>query len=205
MTELVLATGNPGKIKELKGPLERLDIRLRSLGEFSLPPIDESGSTFEENAILKASTVAEATGLWAIGEDSGLVVDALGGAPGVHSARYAGNNADDASNVQKLLKAMADVPKEMRQARFMTVMALASPGGTIRTTEGTCEGHIGFEPQGQGGFGYDPVFIPSGETRTFGQMSLEEKALFSHREKALKSMLVIIKELVRSGQKTGRA
>lgn len=147
------------------------------------PEVEEDGATFEENAIKKAVTLARATGLWALADDSGLEVEALGGIPGVHSARYAGEPIKYSANNKKLLDALRG--ESNRRARFRTVIALASPSGETRTVEGVCEGVITEKPRGRKGFGYDPIFQPDGYSLTFGEMDPEEKNRISHRAKAL--------------------
>ena len=156
--------------------------------------IDENGETFEENAVIKAQAVARATGLCALADDSGLAVDALGGAPGVHSARYAGQHGDDAANNALLIENMKDVAAEDRTAQFVCAMALALPNGETHTVQGACPGVITYAPRGEGGFGYDPYFeYVSGET--FSEMPEEEKNRVSHRALAMRAMLPYLEEL----------
>lgn len=194
-TIIVLATRNTGKIHELAALLAPLGAEVRGLAEYpAIPEIPETGATFEENALIKARAVAEATGLVAVADDSGLVVDALHGAPGVHSARYAGEDATDAANNEKLLAALAGVPDEQRGCRFVSVIAAVAPaalGGASVTLRGTWEGRVAHEPKGENGFGYDPLFIDreSPEERRAAQMSREEKNAVSHRGKALRVLL----------------
>ena len=191
---LVLASNNAHKIRELS---ELLDDRFRmiSMREAGFAEeIEENGQTFEENAVLKARAVAKATGLCALADDSGLSVDALDGAPGVLSARFAGAHGDDRANNALLIEKMADVPAEDRTAQFVCAMALALPNGDIRTVEGTCPGVITFSPRGEGGFGYDPYFeYLSGET--FAEMPAEEKNRVSHRANAMRAMLPLLEKL----------
>jgi XTP/dITP diphosphohydrolase len=149
-----------------------------------LPEVEEDGATFEANAAKKAAALARASGLWALADDSGLEVAALGGAPGVRSARYAGEPSDAAANTRRLLAEMAG--RTDRAALFRCVVALADPSGRVRTVEGACEGRIAETPRGAGGFGYDPVFVPEGETRTFAEMPPAEKHARSHRGAALR-------------------
>ncbi|WP_283607180.1 XTP/dITP diphosphatase [Faecalispora anaeroviscerum] len=177
----VIATHNQKKLKELKRILEPLgfDAVIRE----ELPEVEETGTTFAENALLKAESACKVTGMPAIADDSGLVVDALGGAPGVYSARYAGEGATDKQRYEKLLKELHDVPAEQRTARFVSVVCCVFPDGKILTEEGTCEGIIAFEPKGEGGFGYDPIFLV-GE-RSYAEMAAEEKDQISHRGRAL--------------------
>ena len=191
---LVIASNNAHKIREIA---DMVDDRLRviSMREAGFDgDIDENGETFEENAVIKARTVARATGYCALGDDSGLSVDALDGAPGVHSARYAGVHGDDRANNDLLIANMADVPAEDRTAEFVCAMALALPSGEVRTVQGSCPGVITFSPRGEGGFGYDPYFeYLSGET--FAEMGQEEKNRISHRAQALQAMLPYLEDL----------
>lgn len=183
---IVLASSNAGKLKELTRLLPQ-GFEVRSASEFDvvLPP--ETGSTFEENASIKALHTARETGNLAIGDDSGLVVDALGGAPGVFSARFAGHPPSDERNIAKLLADLADVPAAERTARFQCAVTLASPTGATTTRHGEIEGSIGFEKRGSNGFGYDPVFvIPDG--RTFAELDAEAKDGMSHRGVALRAL-----------------
>ena len=181
---LVLATRNQGKISEFRALLSGFDVELKSLKEFGpIPSAVEDGATFEENAYKKALFAARALGLPALADDSGLVVPALGGHPGVRSARYAGNGADDRANNLKLLKAMEGVKN--RKAAFECVIAVAVPRGPSLIYEGKCEGEIIQTPAGDQGFGYDPLFYCPPLKKTFAQMSLEEKNRVSHRGKAM--------------------
>jgi len=192
---LVLATRNPGKIEELRALLQDLPVELRDLTDFPwLPPLPEPGSTFSENALAKARLVTARTGLPALADDSGLEVEALGGEPGVYSARYAGPEADDAANNAKLLAALAQVPAGQRRARFTAVVAVTFPDGREFLGQGECWGEIGFFPRGDGGFGYDPLFIVAGLGRTMAELSAEEKNRISHRARAL----VQVKEILKS-------
>lgn len=177
----VIATHNAKKLKELKRILEPLgfDAVIRE----DLPEVEETGTTFAENALLKAESACKVTGMPAIADDSGLVVDALGGAPGVYSARYAGEGATDRQRYEKLLDELREVPTEQRTARFVSAVCCVFPDGTILTAEGACEGIIAFEPKGEGGFGYDPIFLV-GE-RSYAEMTAEEKDSISHRGRAL--------------------
>ncbi len=200
--KLVLATRNKGKVAEIKKILEDLpEVELLSLRDFpDLAPIEETGKTFQENAILKAKTVANSTGCWALADDSGLVVEALNGAPGVYSARYAGKNATDTSNNQKLLKALEKVPWEKRRAAFVCVMALCSPKGKCYTCEGRFEGIISFEPKGNAGFGYDPVFYVPEYDKTVAELTPEIKNMISHRAQALKKIKPLLIQIIRSSE-----
>ncbi|MFC1881763.1 XTP/dITP diphosphatase [Thermodesulfobacteriota bacterium] len=181
---LVIATGNPGKTAEIRGLLTGFPINIKNLDDFGpIPPVDEDGDTFDENAYKKASFVSKILGLPALADDSGLVVEALGGAPGVYSARYAGENATDTQRYTKLLEEMKGHTN--RQAAFECVLSLAVPTGAALTYEGRCEGLIAEKPSGDCGFGYDPVFYYPPLKKTFGQLSREEKSRISHRGKAL--------------------
>ena len=191
---LVIASNNPHKIREIT---QMVDDRMNviSMREAGFDQeIDENGDTFEDNAKIKALAVAKATGYCALGDDSGLAVDALDGAPGVHSARYCGHHGDDAANNALLIRNMADVPAQDRTAQFVCAMALALPGGQVTTVQGSCPGVITFAPRGEGGFGYDPYFeYLSGET--FAEMAQEEKNQISHRAQAMRAMLPHLEEL----------
>ncbi len=181
---LVVATGNRGKLEEFRKILPDYEIVSMREAGFS-EEIEENGTTFEENALIKARTVMEATGKTAIADDSGLMVDALGGAPGIYSARYAGENATDADLVKKLLGEMQDVPKEERGAAFVSVIAYVTPDGEEKTFRGECRGYIDFAPKGDNGFGYDPVFMVPAYGKTFAELEMEEKNVISHRGRAL--------------------
>ncbi|MEW6052249.1 MAG: XTP/dITP diphosphatase [Nitrospirota bacterium] len=185
--ELVLATRNRKKIDEIVRITHNLGVRVLTLDDFpGCPEVEEDGTTFEENATKKAVTVAQFTGIASLADDSGLEVEALNGAPGVLSARYAGEEADDRKNVEALLREMQSLTN--RKARFVCCMALAYPGGAIRIFNGYAEGTIGTEPRGSNGFGYDPVFYPAGYTITFAEMSGREKDSLSHRGMALEKL-----------------
>ena len=184
--KILIASRNVHKIREIREIFSLPSVEWVSAADIpGLPDVEENGDTFEANARKKATELAAASGLWALADDSGLEVDALGGAPGVHSARYAGEPCDHARNNDKLLAALADVPPEKRTARFRCVAALASPDGTVRTVSGTCPGHIATERHGAAGFGYDPLFIPEGETQTFAELGPEIKNSMSHRGRAM--------------------
>jgi XTP/dITP diphosphohydrolase len=190
---LLLATRNRGKALELCELLARENVVLDTLADHpNLPDVEETGKTFEENARLKASAGARATGTWALGEDSGLEVDALDGAPGVFSARYAGVHGDDAANNALLLRELGG--KTDRRARFVCCMALARPDGSIAaTSRGFCEGRIREEPAGTGGFGYDPLFVPENGLATLAELEAREKSLLSHRGQALRAILGLLR------------
>lgn len=184
--KLVLGTGNPGKVRELRELFRGLPFDLMSLKDFAhIEDVSETGSTFEENAILKARGFAAQTGHLALADDSGLEVEALGNAPGVLSARFAGVEAGYPTKMQKLLDMLAETGDQSRRARFVCVMALVRPGGDLLyTAAGTCPGTISTEPFGTSGFGYDPIFVPDGFDRSFGELGDEVKSQISHRARA---------------------
>ena len=188
MTKLVLATRNKHKILELQTLLKSLNIELLTLNDFpNHPPLIEDGDTFQENALKKARTVFQHTKLPALADDSGLEVFFLNKRPGVRSARYAGENASDEQNNEKLLGEMRGVAPRRRKAQFRAVLALAGPGYE-ETTEGICTGRLGESPRGTNGFGYDPIFIPDGFMKTYAELTAEEKNTISHRAKAAEVM-----------------
>lgn len=199
-TQIVLASTNPGKLREFARLLD--DPRIELLSMVPLVPLDfcveETGLTFEDNAVLKAVAVARATGLPALADDSGIEVDALGGRPGVYSARYAGPSATDAMNNALLLRELADVPRERRTARFVCCLVCAVPtSGIVECVAkafGVVEGHIGDAPRGEGGFGYDPLFEPVGFMgQTTAQLSGADKDRISHRGRASRQLLVLLR------------
>ncbi|SLM49306.1 Non-canonical purine NTP pyrophosphatase [Nitrospira japonica] len=193
ITELVLATRNLHKGEELTALLSSLGIRVRTLAEFpDAPEVIEDGDTCEANAVKKARTIADVTGLPAVADDTGLEVDALDGRPGVFAARYAGEHVTYEDNWRKLLKELAGVSREGRQARFLTVAALALPGGVVEVAQGTLEGIIAEEPAGTGGFGYDPVFHVPELGKTLAELSAEQKNCISHRAKAFAEIREIL-------------
>lgn len=184
VTILVLATTNKNKIKEFQEIVKNFPIEIRSVGDFGpIPECIEDGETFDDNAYKKALHTAKILGLPAIADDSGLEVEALGGAPGVYSARYAGESATDEENCEKLLRELAD--KENRKAAFKCVLSIAVPSGPALTYEGSCEGIILKEKRGKSGFGYDPLFFYEPLNKTFAECNMEEKNKVSHRGKAL--------------------
>jgi len=186
---VLLATRNAGKVREILEVLGDLPVQFKSLEQFaSLPEAEETGKTFAENARIKAVHYSALTGLPAIAEDSGLEVDALGGLPGVNSARFAGRHGDDAANNAKLLEMLRGVPDERRTARFRCVCVLAEAGQIIAQTEGVIEGVILHEPRGTGGFGYDPLFFVPDLGRTTAEISVQEKNAISHRGRAIRAM-----------------
>jgi XTP/dITP diphosphohydrolase len=191
---IVLATANADKAREMIDALAGLDVELVPRPA-SVPDVDETGSTLLENARLKAFGLRDATDEDALADDTGLEVDALGGAPGVWSARYAGEDATYADNVEKLLTEMAEARRNARTARFRTVLVLARTDGSEVVVHGVAEGVIADEPRGGGGFGYDPVFVPAGgRGRTFAEMTLAEKQALSHRGRALRALAVRLRE-----------
>ncbi len=187
--DVVLATRNKKKIEEMKRIIADLSISIQTLDDFiGCPEVEEEGVTFEENAVKKAQTVARYTGKPSVADDSGLEVYVLNGDPGTLSARYAGEDADDRKNIEKLLFEMRSIADEQRGARFVCCIALAFPEGSVKTFFGYVEGMIGREPRGFQGFGYDPVFYPEGYNRTFAEMTADEKDALSHRGKALRKL-----------------
>ena len=185
---IVLATKNAGKMKEFQQLLKNFPVEIKNLNDFGpIPEVEENGATFDDNAYKKASFTARVLGLPAIADDSGLVVEALGGAPGVRSARYAGENATDKENMEKLLHEMEG--KTNRKAAFECVISIAVPSGPALTYEGRCEGEIATKPEGISGFGYDPVFYFPEYGKTFAEISSEEKNRVSHRGRALQEVV----------------
>jgi XTP/dITP diphosphohydrolase len=196
--KLLVATNNPGKLEEYRGllgdfPLEITNLRAEGI---DFEP-EETGLTFEENAVLKARAFAETSGLLTLADDSGLEIDALEGAPGVHSARYGGTRrGEDVRRYEIVLRQLEDVPWDQRTARFRCVVAVALPGGPIHTAQGSVEGYINFEPRGEHGFGYDPVFFIPDHDCTMAQLPPETKNRISHRARAAQAALPIIRQLV---------
>lgn len=191
MPELLIATKNSGKIKELEKILRDFPFRLHSLNAFPdvIEP-EETGATFAENAILKARYYALQTKLPALADDSGLEVEALNNAPSVFSARYAGANATDAERIDKLLNRLDKTPDEKRCARFVCAMAIADETGAIKfVAEGVCSGKIAFAARGTNGFGYDPIFIPDGFSATFGELASDIKQQISHRARSMEKII----------------
>ncbi len=198
--EILLATGNGNKVKELQKMLDEqpqskgwVVKSLRDFPDIVIPA--EDAPDFLGNALIKARAAAKQTGLLTLADDSGLAVDALDGAPGVRSARYAGEEHDDAANNAKLLRAMAAVPAAKRTARFMCCIALVAPDGREDHAVGACEGRIALEPKGEDGFGYDPLFIVDGLNKTMAELTMAEKNKISHRGKALKEILPKINKI----------
>jgi XTP/dITP diphosphohydrolase len=187
---LVIATHNPGKLREFEAMLAPWRLKLRSAGELGLPEPEETGATFEANAELKAVAATTASGLPAIGDDSGLAVEALGGEPGIYSARWAGNGRDRDFNramrrVEDKLQATGATTPDRRRAKFVAVICYAEPGGHRGFFRGEVAGTLVWPPRGGRGFGYDPVFVPDGDTRTFGEFDPAEKDAMSHRARAV--------------------
>ena len=194
--ELVLATGNKGKIVEFQRLLEGEDIEIHSMKEFqNIGEIVENGTTFAENALIKARTVAKATGKPALADDSGLMVDALDGAPGIYSARFAGDGHDDEANNDKLLDLLKDVPDEKRTAQYFCAIAIVLPSGEEYVVDGACKGRILRERQGTGGFGYDPMFFVDEFDKTFAEVPMDEKNKISHRGIANRKAIEVLKKL----------
>ncbi|MDQ1748275.1 MAG: XTP/dITP diphosphohydrolase [Frankiaceae bacterium] len=196
-SRVVLATRNPHKVRELSRILTPYGVGLASLDEWpDVPDVAETGTTFAENALLKARAVSVATGLVAVADDSGLEVDALNGMPGVLSARWAGRHGDDAANLALVLAQVADVPEPRRTAAFVCAAAAVAPGGAEIVVEGRVDGSLLRAPRGDGGFGYDPIFVPAGESRTTAEMTAEEKDALSHRGKAFRALAPRLNELL---------
>lgn len=204
--ELVLATRNRHKGEELAALLGDLGITIRTLDEFpDAPDVVEDGDTCEANAVKKARTIAEFTGLPAVADDTGLEVDALGGRPGVYAARYAGEDATYEENCQKLLRELMGVPCERRTARFLTVAAIVLPSDRIRVAQGTLEGVIAEEANGTLGFGYDPVFLIPEFGKTLAQLSVDQKNKISHRAKAFTQAKDLLREMEFEMLESGRS
>ena len=212
MIKLLVATNNPGKVREYEALLRGLPLTLTYLAQEGIDiEVEETGTTFAENARLKAAAYARANGLLTLADDSGLEVDALGGEPGTRSARYAGQGASDEDRHRLLLSKLEGVPWERRTARFRCVIAVATPQGEVCTAEGTCEGVIAFEPKGEHGFGYDPVFYMAEHGQTMAELEPEVKNRISHRARAAEGARRILQELLgdttdlgeRTGERTG--
>jgi len=198
--KIVLATKNLHKIEEIQHAIENFGIELLSLLDFpNMPDVVEDGLCLEENSLKKAKEISIFTGFTALADDTGLEVDALGGAPGVFSARYAGIEADYSANNIKLLKEIQQIAHPWRTARFRCVMTLYGQN-ILEVAEGRLEGHIIDNNKGKNGFGYDPIFVPKGYTITLAEMSMEEKNAISHRGQAVNKMAVIIKKLIKNNK-----
>ncbi|MDG1667830.1 MAG: RdgB/HAM1 family non-canonical purine NTP pyrophosphatase [Opitutae bacterium] len=192
---LIIATGNVHKVEEFELLLKNLDFNVCSAEVCGgMPEVDENGSTFAANAQLKAKALRKLApmGAWVMADDSGLEVDALDGAPGIYSARYAGEDASDHDNLVKLLDAIKNVPKEKRTARFRCVLCVIDPDGYTTHYDGSCEGRLDVEVHGDRGFGYDPIFVPDGYSESFAQLGDEVKSQLSHRAKAVEWMRTIV-------------
>lgn len=190
MKQIMIATKNEGKVKEFAELFQRHGIHVKSLLDVEdSVDVEETGTTFAENAILKAETISKITGEAVIADDSGLVIDALDGRPGVYSARYAGEQKNDEANIDKVLSELKEVPLEKRTAHFVCVIAVAVPGKETETFTGTCDGLIMRERSGKNGFGYDPIFYLSQKGSTMGELTKQEKNRVSHRALALKKMM----------------
>jgi XTP/dITP diphosphohydrolase len=196
MKEIIIASKNKGKVKEFETLLAPMGFQVQSLLDYPHSiDVEETGTTFEENAILKAETIANMYQRVTIADDSGLVIDYLGGKPGIYSARYAGPEKNDQANMVKVLEELSDVEAiEDRTARFACALALATPGEKTKTVVGFCEGFIAKEPSGENGFGYDPIFIVRDLHQTMAELTKEEKNKISHRANALKKLTEVIKQ-----------
>ncbi|MGW7575405.1 RdgB/HAM1 family non-canonical purine NTP pyrophosphatase [Streptomyces sp. NPDC054765] len=196
---LILATRNAGKVTELRAILEAADLDVDLVGADAypdVPDVRETGVTFAENALLKAHALAEATGHPAVADDSGLCVDVLGGAPGIFSARWSGTHGDDRANLGLLLAQLGDIADAHRAAHFACAAALALPDGTERVVEGRLQGTLRHTPAGTGGFGYDPILQPLGETRTCAELTPAEKNAISHRGQAFRALAPVVREFL---------
>ena len=194
LKELIFASHNKGKIKEIKELLAPLNIAVKTSDDIEIPDVEETGTTFAENSLLKSSAIAKITGIACIADDSGLCVDALNGAPGVYSARYAPNR-DFNKGIDKLLTEMKESANKSRSAHFSCVISLAYPDGKYEIFEGRVDGNIAEKKQGNGGFGYDPLFIPDGFDKSFAELGSEIKNNISHRARAMQKLLAYLKSL----------
>lgn len=199
--KLIIATHNQGKLAELRALLAQHVKDLRpehviSAADLNLPDVKEDGLSFADNALLKARAVAAATGIAAVADDSGLSVDVLGGAPGIFSARWAGQHGDDEANNRLILAQLSDIAPEHRGAQFVCAAALVTPDGFEHVAEGVLEGQLLTAPRGNGGFGYDPLFMPAGETRSTAELSADEKNAISHRARAFTALAEVIADRV---------
>ncbi|MFN2543226.1 MAG: RdgB/HAM1 family non-canonical purine NTP pyrophosphatase [Actinomycetota bacterium] len=194
---VAIASRNPGKVEEILAICADWPVRWLTASDDPArwPDVEETGSTYLENALLKARAVPESLGVPAVADDSGIEVDALGGAPGMRSARFAGERATDDENLRKLIDALGDVPPTERTARYRCVALMAGPTGTDPMwAEATCDGHLVLYPRGEGGFGYDPIFVPEGERRTMAELGTREKDAISHRGRAFRLLRDLITE-----------
>jgi XTP/dITP diphosphohydrolase len=194
LKKLIFASHNKGKIKEIKELLAPLNIAVKTSDDIEIPDVEETGTTFAENSLLKSSAIAKMTGIACIADDSGLCVDALNGASGVYSARYAPNRDFD-KGMEKLLTEMKESSNKSRSAHFSCVISLAYPDGKYEIFEGRVDGHIAEKKQGNGGFGYDPLFIPDGFDKSFAELGSEIKNNISHRARAMQKLLAYLKSL----------
>lgn len=194
--QVIIATKNKGKAKEFEKLFSPYDIKVLTLLDFpDVTDIEETGTTFEENAILKAEAISKQFHTMVISDDSGLIVDALNGRPGVYSARFAGEEKNDEANIRKVLVEMENIPTEKRTARFYCAIALAIPGEETRTVSGICEGEILKEKRGTNGFGYDPIFFIRDKGETMAEITSDEKNLISHRAKAMQKLISLLKTI----------
>ena len=196
MEVIVAASKNQHKIKEIEAITKKYGMRVVSRDEADVPPVDieEDGETFEENSFKKAKEIEKLCGRVTIADDSGLMVEYLDGAPGVYSARFAGEKSDDGKNNEKLLRLLEGLPAEERKAKFVSVITMVFPDGDVLVARGECPGKIVEQPAGENGFGYDPIFVPDGFQETFAQMKAEEKNQISHRARALQELERLLEE-----------
>lgn len=199
MEKVILASRNKGKLEEIKAILQKFGMETISRDDAGIPTfeVEETGNTFEENSLLKAQAIMDVAHVITIADDSGLEVDALSGAPGIYSARYAGENCTFEDNNRKLLQELEGVPEERRGAAFVSVITMLFPNGEKLVARGECRGKILTELRGKEGFGYDPLFMPEGENRSFAEMTSEEKNRISHRAKSLQ----ILEDMIREREK----
>lgn len=188
--KIILATKNKGKVADFEKLTENMGIEVISFLDenISFPDVVEDGDTFEENSVKKALEIAKYTGMITVSDDSGLCVEALNGAPGIYSARYSGENATDSTNIDKLLNEMKNIPQGERQAKFVSVVSIAKPDGTVESFRGEVEGEIIFERKGTNGFGYNPIFFSYDLEKTFGEATMEERVTVSHRARAFREL-----------------
>lgn len=203
MKQVIVATQNLGKAKDFEALFRPYGYEVLTLRDIDKEiDVEETGTTFEENAILKAETVAKLLNKAVIADDSGLEIDALNGEPGVYSARYAGEEKSDSANIEKVLEKMKGIPEERRHARFRCVLAIAAPGKETKTFSGTCEGYILEKRFGENGFGYDPIFWVPSEGRTLAELQPQEKAAVSHRGNAMREMKLSLSKLLEEFNKS---
>jgi XTP/dITP diphosphohydrolase len=205
MSPVILATRNPGKVREIVAIYARLDLELRSLADYpEIPQIREEGTTYADNAAGKARAAALRTGLVALADDSGIEVDALGGAPGVHSARFLGPSATDSERNARILFLLEGIPGERRTARYRAAVAVSRPDGAVRVFGGICEGRVAVAPRGAAGFGYDPIFVPEGAQQTLAEIPPEVKNRISHRARALRAAEPYLRKILGLGEQDRR-